>query len=76
MEEKRKDLKSTKQRKLLHALLEKLSQEEADLYYLSTSEIAIKLVDLIDKPASVNPEQRALLKGLSHQDIQMILSLH
>ena len=76
MEEKRKDLKISKQRKLIQDLLPRLAKEDPNLYYLSTSEIAIKLVEFIEQARSVRQEEKALLKGLSHQDIQMILSLH
>ncbi len=76
MEEKRKDLKSSKQRKLLNRLVQELNQKNADFYYLSTSEIAIQLIAYIQEPGGVSKQDRALLAGLSHKDIQMILSLH
>ncbi len=76
MEEKHKDLKSSKQRKLLKELLSQMSKQHPDFYYLSTSDIAVLMLEYIDQHAQLNAEQRGLLKGLSHHDIQIILSLH
>ncbi len=76
MEEKHKDLKVTKQRELLSQILENLAKAHPDFYYLSTSDIAAALLDHVDTSAQVSLDQRALLKGLSHRDIQILLSLH
>lgn len=76
MEEKRRDLRSAKQRKILQALIEKLSKQNPDMYYQSTSEVAIQLAQMIEKPAAVSQQDKEILAGLTHTDIQMILSLH
>ena len=76
MEEKRKDLKIAKQRKILQTLIESLSKENSNLYYRSTSEIAIELAEVIARPADVSQQEKEILAGLTHTDIQMILSLH
>ena len=76
MQEKNMDLKSTKQRQILQSLIEKLSKESPDLYYQSTVEIAIHLAEIIAKPEGVSQAEKEILAGLTHQDIQMILSLH
>ena len=76
MQEKRKDLKGVKQRKILQALIERLSHDSPELYYQSTSEIAIHLAQVIAQPTGVSQQEKEILAGLTHIDIQMILSLH
>lgn len=76
MEEKRDDLDSEKQRKLLERLVQDLSREHADFYYQSTMDIAFQLQKFIRSGAKLNQDERALLDRLTPQDIQLRLSLH
>lgn len=76
LEEKRKDLDSEKQKRLLRKLVEDLSQKEPDLYYQPTSQIASFLIKYIDGDAGLLDEERLLLKRLDQRDIEVLLSLH
>ncbi|MEM9130022.1 MAG: hypothetical protein AAGA97_09920 [Pseudomonadota bacterium] len=76
LEEKRKDLDSEKQKKLLQRLVEELSHRDTDFYYRSTSEIAASLKGYIDVDAQLITEEKALLAKLTQRDIEVILSLH
>ncbi|MEM0929529.1 MAG: hypothetical protein AAGI89_09580 [Pseudomonadota bacterium] len=76
MEEKREDLQSEKQDKLLRQLTAELSQQSPDFYYRSTSEIAFLIRDYIRNGAKLTQDDRALLEPLSAHDIQLKLSLH
>lgn len=76
LEEKRKDLDSEKRKKLLQRLVAELSRSHFDFYYRPTSEIALLLKDYIAKDAKLNQEETALMEGLSHRDIEVLLSLH
>ncbi len=75
MEEKRKDLTSEQQRRLLQKLVERLSQEHPDHYYQSTSEIAAQLENYILQKDKLSFDDRTLLAPLSRYDIQLLLSL-
>lgn len=76
LQEKRKDLDSEKQKKLLERLVAELSQSNFDLYYQPTSQIARELKDYIENDAELFAEERELLSHLSVRDIEVILSLH
>ncbi|MEM6460365.1 MAG: hypothetical protein AAF724_00450 [Pseudomonadota bacterium] len=76
LKDKRKDLDSERQKRLLQRLLGRLSRSETDLYYRPTSEIASRMVDYIDGEAELLVEEKALLKRLSQRDIEVLLSLH
>ncbi|WP_170334464.1 hypothetical protein [Ruegeria arenilitoris] len=76
LEEKRKDLDSEKQKKLLFRLVDELSRSSPDLYYRSTSEIAAYLEAYIRKGAKLSAYDRALLTRLSRRDLEVLLSLH
>ncbi|MEM1387028.1 MAG: hypothetical protein AAF626_08785 [Pseudomonadota bacterium] len=76
LEEKRKDLDSEKQKRLLRRLLEELSASDPNLYYGSTSDIALMIQDYIESDAKLAQEERALLARLSKRDIEVLLSLH
>ncbi|MEX0278713.1 MAG: hypothetical protein AB3N07_04890 [Ruegeria sp.] len=76
LEEKRKDLDSEKQKRLLRKLVEDLSRTEPDLYYRPTSEIALFLTKYIDGDSGLLAEEKSLLKRLSQRDIEVLLSLH
>lgn len=76
LEEKRKDLDSEKQKRLLLRLVEELSQSSPDLYYRSTSEIAAYLETYIRGDAQLTVDDRALMTRLSRRDLEVLLSLH
>ena len=81
MEEKRNELKSAKQERLILEIMSKLSESDPSLYYLSTIEIATEIQKVIDNSnnaASVklSTEQKQLMSGLDRHAIQMILGLH
>ncbi|MEM9127315.1 MAG: hypothetical protein AAGB28_16110 [Pseudomonadota bacterium] len=76
LEEKRKDLDSEKQKRLLQRLVEELTRSEIDLYYRPTSEIAAFLEKYIRKDARLSADDRSLLQRLSRRDIEVLLSLH
>ena len=76
MQEKHEELTSEKQKKLLQQLVERLSQENIDLYYQPTTEIAFVLKNYIDDKTKLTAEERKLLEPLSRYDIQLLLSLH
>ncbi|MEM7663154.1 MAG: hypothetical protein AAF292_12980 [Pseudomonadota bacterium] len=75
MDEKRKDLDSERQKKLLLGLVSDLSASHPEFYYQSTIEIASLLKDHIDSNAKLSVEDKALLAPLSRHDIQLRLSL-
>ena len=76
MEEKRKDLKDSKQRELLDNLMQKLSHEHPSFYYMSTVDIANELHARIQERTGISQDDYQLLNGLSRQDIQILLSIH
>ncbi|MEM8775090.1 MAG: hypothetical protein AAGF53_08650 [Pseudomonadota bacterium] len=76
LEEKRKDLDSEKQKRLLQSLVEELSRTEMDFYYRPTSEIAAYLNTYIDEGAKLSVDEKALLQRLTQRDIEVLLSLH
>jgi hypothetical protein len=76
LEEKRKDLDSEKQKKLLFRLVDELSHSSPDLYYRPTSEIAAYLETYIRKDAKLSADDRSLMTRLSRRDLEVLLSLH
>lgn len=76
LQDKRKDLEGERQKRLLQKLVDQMSRQQPDLYYLSTSEIALRLQQHIDKGVGFDPEDRALLQRLDKRDIAVLLSLH
>ena len=76
LQEKRVDLDAEKQKRLLQALVAELSQTQGDLYYQSTSQIAVLLQRYINDQAQLTADDRALLQKLDRRDIEMMLSLH
>ncbi|MEL7042358.1 MAG: hypothetical protein AAGL90_12590 [Pseudomonadota bacterium] len=75
MEEKRKDLRAEKQRKLLEQLVDELSRADPNFYYQSTSDIAYLLKDHVTTARGLTVEDRELLAPMSARDIQMLLSI-
>ena len=76
MEEKRKDLEAAKQKELIYRIVSQLNELYPSLYYAATSEIAYQVEEAILAGQGLNHDESQLLKGLSRNDIQMILSLH
>lgn len=76
MEEKRKDLIASKQKSLINAIVSKLSEQHPSFYYSPTSEIAYEIEQYIHRGESLTRDDIDVLKPLSREDIQMILSLH
>lgn len=76
MEDKRQDLDSEKQKKLLERLVDELSRTHVDFYYQPTSEIAYLLKRHIREDAKLTSDERMLVERLSPRDIQIMLSLH
>lgn len=76
LEDKRKDLASEKQKRLLQRLVEELSQTDRDLYYRSTADIAAMIERHVAQADTLNAEDRALMQRLSRRDIEVLLSLH
>ncbi|MFK7890211.1 MAG: hypothetical protein AB8B63_05295 [Granulosicoccus sp.] len=76
MEETQEELKSQKQKKLLHRLVKDLSSEHMDFYYQPTTEISYALKAHIENTTNLTQVERALLNPLSEYDIQILLSLN
>ncbi len=76
MEEKRKDLEASRQKELIYRIVSELNELHPSLYYAATSEIAYQVEAAILAGQGLNHDESQLLKGLSRNDIQMILSLH
>jgi len=76
VEEKRKDLEASRQKELIYRIVSELNELYPSLYYAATSEIAYQIEEAISAGQGLNHAESQLLKGLSRNDIQMILSLH
>ncbi|MCV6595729.1 MAG: hypothetical protein OIF40_01415 [Mangrovicoccus sp.] len=76
MEEKRKDLRIEKQKRLLEQLVAELSRDNPGFYYQPTGEIAFAIQSHIRTAGALSLEDKALLDTLSQYDIQLLLSLH
>lgn len=76
LHEKRQDLDGEKRKVLLQRLLSELSGLDPNLYYQSTSQIAVLMRAYIDGDAKLVQEERQLVQGLAPRDIEVLLSLH
>ncbi|MEM1235997.1 MAG: hypothetical protein AAGI10_03430 [Pseudomonadota bacterium] len=76
LQDKRKDLDSERQKKLLRGMVEDLSKQDPDLYYRATADIAAMLHGYIAKGGRLAQEDRALMQKLTARDIEVLLSLH
>ncbi|WP_298814729.1 hypothetical protein [uncultured Roseibium sp.] len=76
LRDKRIDLDSVKRKKLIERLLQEISRSQGDLYYQSTSTIALQIKEYVKGDAKLNAEEKALLEPLSQRDIEVLLSLH
>ncbi|WP_171102003.1 MULTISPECIES: hypothetical protein [unclassified Ruegeria] len=75
LEDKRKDLVSERQKQLLDRMVVELSRSHGDLYYHSTSQIALLLEQHIQAGTGLLAAEKDLLKDLSRRDIEIMLSL-
>ena len=75
MEEKRSNLRSEKQRRLIEHLVNDLSKLDPNFYYQTTSEIAHILKEYIENDADLVREDKELLSPLSVKDLQVLLSI-
>nr|WP_244313928.1 hypothetical protein [Roseibium denhamense] len=76
MQEKRAELDAEKRKKLIERIVHALADTYPDLYYQSTSQIALLIKQQVDDGTGLSNEDRALLQGLSQRDIEVLLSLH
>lgn len=76
MEEKRKDLRATKQREVITRIVSDLSTSHPSFYYLPTTDVAHEIVSYIADRKNLNQADYELVKELSPRDIQIILSYH
>ncbi len=76
MEEKRQDLKSSKQKKIIVEIVSELNRTNPSFYYLSTSEIAAHVKVYIETAEELARTDKDIVIDLSRRDIQMLLSLH
>ena len=76
MEEKRKDLKNTKQKAIINDVITALNETHPSFYYLSTIEVAGEIEKYIQQPGNLSHDQLEDVKGLTRRDIQILLSLH
>ncbi|WP_147250954.1 hypothetical protein [Arenicella xantha] len=76
MQEKKSELKSAKQERVVLDIMSKLSETHPSFYYLSTIEIAVEIEKYIQASGQLSAEQSKLLAGLDRHGIQMMLSLH
>jgi len=76
MEDKRQNLKSNKQVRLMEKIMLDLADHHPSFYYLSTIEIANEIKNYIDTKNKLSKEDLALLDDLEVRDIQILLSLH
>ena len=76
MEDKRKDLKSTRQRAIIERVVARLADSNPSFYYLSTIELAAEIQAWIRQSGNLNKDDSELVKNLRRRDIQLILGLH
>ena len=76
MEEKRRDLKSLKQKEVISRIVAELNEQHPNFYYLSTSDVAFEVAAYIKEGGHLNKPDRDLVEHLEPRDIQIILSFH
>lgn len=76
MEEKRKDLKATKQREVIAKIVADLSASHPSFYYMPTTDIAHEVAQYIGAKNNLKQAEHETVKDLSPRDIQIILSYH
>ena len=68
------DKKVMAQKKILDELMHSLKEENKDIYYNSTMDVAYSLKDYIEETKDLTKEEKELVEPLSAHDIQIILS--
>lgn len=76
MEEKRKDLKNSKQRDIIQTIMSELSKSHPSFYYMPTTDVAAEIHSYISHPSNLSFDDKAEMAGLTRRDIQLILSHH
>lgn len=76
MEEKRRDLDSTKQKKIIDKILQALSEQDPSFYYMATIDVAAEVKRYIHESDALSKDELELMDKLSRRDIQILLSLH
>jgi len=75
LEEKHKDLKSTRQREIIDHVIQRLAKEHPDYYYMPTIELAAQIQAFIREPGKLMTEDQQLVAAMSRRDIQLMLGL-
>ena len=76
MEEKRKNLINTQQKRIINGVVAALHESNPSLYYSSTIEIAAEIKKYMHTPGKLNVDNFELVNKLTRRDIQILLSLH
>lgn len=68
---------SAQKRKLINKFLTKLTQEEPQMYYASTAEVARSIHIMIKEHTNrLSVEEQALVRHMSIEEIQALLGFH
>lgn len=68
---------SAQKRKLINKFLTKLTQEEPQMYYASTAEVARSIHTMIKEHTNrLSVEEQALVRHISIEEIQALLGFH
>ena len=76
LEEKKQDLKSTRQKAIIQKVMQSLAESHPDFYYLPTIELAAEIQAYIRAPGNFQHEDVQDVVNLSRRDIQLLLGLH
>jgi hypothetical protein len=68
---------ANRKRKILDKFIEKLNQEDPQMYYASTSEVARAIHLMVREHTNRLPvEDQLLVKHMSREEIEMLLGFH
>ena len=77
MTEKTEENATTHKRKLIDKFLIKLTKEEPQMYYATTSEIARSLYSMLKEHTNrLTVEEQALIRHMTIEEIQGLLGFH
>ncbi|ABE74797.1 MULTISPECIES: hypothetical protein [Psychrobacter] len=77
MTEKTEENAATHKRKLIDKFLIKLTKEEPQMYYATTSEIARSLYSMLKEHTNrLTVEEQALIRHMTIEEIQGLLGFH
>ena len=76
MEEKRKNLINTQQKRIISEAVAALNESHPSFYYLSTIEIAAEIKKYFHTAGRLSVEDCELVNKLGRRDIQILLSIH